>query len=141
MRRAAAALALSAGAGALLAAGDGGTTVIGGEVVRTGPVPVWLVELLYSPPGGAYLGAALLAGAVLAVAGAGYARNGGMDDEVRAEALGNMAVVCSMGGAAAGLAHVIPYWAAVPTGAAVGFAVGLRAQSWLGVRARGDTSP
>jgi len=118
----------------VLASGDGGVVFIGGEAVRTGPIPVWLVELLYSPDGWVLPAVAAVAGTVLLVAYAGY-RNHGIDEEVKREALSNTTIVVSMGGLTVVLAStgLVPYWAAVPLGSFFGFVGGLYTQEWLGL--------
>lgn len=129
--KAAVALVAASAATKLLMMGSGGTTVVGGETIRTGPIPVWLVELMYAPDDWvvpAILGIALV---VLTVAYAGYRRNG-VDAQVKREAATNGTVVCAMGASTMALMAVVPYWAAVPVGSAVGFLGGVRASDWLG---------
>ena len=130
--KAAVALVAASAATKLLMMGSGGTTVVGGETIRTGPVPVWLVELMYAPDDWvvpAILGIALV---VLTVAYAGHRRHG-VDAQVKREAASNGTVVCAMGAATMALVAVAPYWAAVPVGSAVGFVGGTRAADWLGL--------
>lgn len=130
--KAAVALVVGSAVTRLLMMGSGGTTVVGGETIRTGPVPVWLVDLLYSPEKWvvpAVLGTALV---VVGLAYAGYRRSG-VDAKVKREAAANGTIVCAMGASTMALMAVAPYWAAVPIGSAVGFAGGTRGASWLGL--------
>jgi hypothetical protein len=129
-------VALAAGAGFAygLSTGDGGTVVVGSQVVRTGPVPAWLVRALYSPPGWLLPVTAVLAVLCAALAYGGY-RNHGVDDEVRREALSNGVVVGSMGGLTLLLAAtaLVPPWASVVAGCVLGFPLALRLQGRLGL--------
>jgi len=128
-----AALAVLASAASLvLTSGSGGVVMVGGEPVRTGPVPVWLVEALYSPPDAMWPVVVGMVVAVAALSTAGYMRHG-IDDKVKREALDNVLVVASMGGATLAAAAVLPYWAAVGAGSVAGFALSVPLRGWLGL--------
>jgi hypothetical protein len=126
---------LVCGATGALATGSGGTAMVGGEPVRTGPVPVWLVELLYSPPAWAAPAVGALFIAVAAVAGVAVAR-GGAGPEAYRESLSNgITVACPAGLAlaAAAAAPPLPAWAVV-VAALPGAPAAMWLNSWLGLR-------